>query len=232
MQSVRMDQKTLKAFVCWSGGKESALSLYRAEQRGIKPGHLLNMLSEEGKFSRTHGIPAGMLKAQAQRIGIPLVQSPTSWEDYEKKFKKVVLRLKKEGIGVGVFGDIDLEEHKSWVECICRDMGIKPVLPLWHDDRETLLRDFIRAGFRAIVVSIRADRLNERWLGREIDEDFIQEVKALKDIDLCGEKGEYHTFVFDGPIFTGRVPFSPGNKISRDNYCFLEIKEASCDIAA
>jgi len=222
--SLWTDREPLRAFVSWSGGKESAFSLYRAKMGGLKISHLLNMLSENGRLSRSHGLPGDILKVQAQGLGISLIQSPTSWGDYEERFKKRVLELKREGVEVGVFGDIDLEEHRNWVERVCRDVGVKPVLPLWKNDREKLLKDFVQAGFRAILVSVRTDLLTGEWLGREIDGEFIEEMKSLDSIDLCGEKGEYHTLVFDGPIFEKEVRFSAGKKIFQDNHGFLEIK--------
>jgi len=219
-----MDKKALKAFICWSGGKESALALYRAKIKGIKILYLLNMLSEDGRFSRSHRFPCDILKVQAEGMGIPLIQCRTSWEDYEEKFKKKVSELKKEGIEAGIFGDIDLQSHRDWVERVCRETGIKPLLPLWKEKREKLLEDFIRAGFKAIIVTARLDLLDSSWLGRQIDEKFIENLKALDNIDLCGEKGEYHTFVFEGPIFKKKIEFTLGKKIFRGNYCFLEIK--------
>ncbi|MBE0478989.1 diphthine--ammonia ligase [Candidatus Aerophobetes bacterium] len=219
-----MDKKTIKAFCSWSGGKESALSLYRAKLQGIEINYLLNMAGEDGKFSRSHGLSSKILRAQAGATGISLVQSFTSWEDYEKKFKNKVFKLKEKGIKAGVFGDIDLEEHKNWVERVCREIGIKPILPLWKNDREKLLEDFIEAGFKAIVVNICCDFLDESWLGRQIDREFVQDLKSHGKIDLCGEKGEYHSFVFDGPIFNKRIKFKPGEKLLRENRYFLEVR--------
>lgn len=214
----------MKAFVSWSGGKESAFSLYRANLQGIEINYLVNMAGEDGKFSRSHGLSSKVLKAQAEAIGISLVQSSTSWEDYEKKFKNKILTLKTKGINAGVFGDIDIQEHKNWVGKICYELKIIPVLPLWENKQQKLLEDFVDIGFKAIVVSTCSDYLDEKWLGRQIDRQFIEDLKSLDDIGLCGEKGEYHSFVFDGPIFRKRVRFVPGKKLGKDNYSFLEIR--------
>ncbi len=218
-----MDKEKLKAFVSWSGGKESAMSLYKAIDKGINIQYLLNMTSEDGKYSRSHRLSCNILKIQAKNIGIPLIQCRSSWKEYEENFKKTVLKLKRKGIKAGVFGDIDLQEHREWVERVCKDMGIKPVLLLWKENREKLLKDFIKLRFKAIVVTVRRDILDQRWLGRQINEKFINDLKALNNIDPCGEKGEYHTFVFDGPIFKKRVKFMIGKKIIKNNHCFLEI---------
>ncbi|MFH1540762.1 MAG: diphthine--ammonia ligase [Elusimicrobiota bacterium] len=219
-----MSQQTMKAFCCWSGGKESALSLYKTMQnKNIKIDYLLNMTSEDGKRSRTHGLCSNLLKLQSELIGIPIVQRKTTWKNYEKEFKKVVLNLKKENINTGIFGDIDLQEHRDWVERVCKELNIKPMLPLWKKKRETLLNKFIDVGFKAIIVATNSDFLDEEWLGCQIDNKFIKKLKVIKNVDLCGEAGEYHTFVFNGPIFKKSLNFKIGKKILKDKHWFMEI---------
>lgn len=181
------------------------------------------MTSEDGKHSRTHGVFSNLLKLQADSIGIPIVQRKSSWENYEEEFKKVIYQLKSEGIETGIFGDIDLQEHRDWVERVCKETGITPVLPLWKEERGILLNEFIREGFKAIIVSVNSDFLGEEWLGRRIDDGFIKELRVLNKIDLCGEAGEYHTFVYDGPIFKRQVEFSVGGKVLKDRHWFLEL---------
>jgi uncharacterized protein (TIGR00290 family) len=214
----------MNAFVCWSGGKDSTISLYIAMKiRNIKIKYLLNMVSEDGIFSRSHGINSTLLNLQAQEIGIPVVQRRTTWENYESEFKKVVTELKNKDIRAGVFGDIDLQEHCDWVERVCKDIGIKPILPLWKKEREELMNEFIRSGFKAIVVTTNANFLGDEWLGRKVDNKLIDDLKKLGNIDLCGEKGEYHTFVFDGPIFKKPVEFISGEKLLKEKHWFLEL---------
>lgn len=216
----------LKAFVSWSGGKESSLSLYRVIRcENIKVVYLLNMLSEDGKTSRSHGISSELLRAQAGAIGIPIIQRETSWERYEEEFKKAINDLKKEGINAGVFGDIDLQEHRDWVERICSKTRIIPVLPLWNEEKEKILKEFLNSGFKAIVCSTNVSFLGKEWLGREINNDFIKDLKALDNIDLCGERGEYHSFVYDGPIFKKPFKFLLGEKILNGKNWFLEVKK-------
>ena len=216
--------RKMNAFVCWSGGKDSTISLYLAmKNRNIKIKYLLNMVSEDGIFSRSHGINSTLLNLQTQAIGIPIVQRGTTWENYESEFKKVVTELKNKDIQAGVFGDIDLQEHRDWVERVCKDTGIKPILPLWKKDREELMNEFISSGFKAIVVATNADFLGKEWLGREVDNKFIDDLKKSGDIDLCGEKGEYHTFVFDGPIFRKPLEFISGEKVLKEEHWLLEL---------
>lgn len=216
-------KKGTKAFCCWSGGKESALSLYESKKSGLNISYLVNMISEDGQHSRSHGIDAGHLRLQSETMEIPIIQRRTSWQSYEDEFKKVVLDLKDRGIETGVFGDIDLQQHRDWVERVCRETGVKPILPLWNEEREKLLDEFIQAGFKAIVVTTQAEFLGKEWLGREIDEQFIDDIKQLDDIDVCGEKGEYHTFVYDGPVFRKAVEFTSGEKVLKDNHWFFRI---------
>ena len=221
----------MKAFVSWSGGKETSLSCYKVMQnQDVKVAYLLNMISEDGKYSRSHGIGSDLLRAQSEAIEIPIVQRKTSWKTYEEEFKRAVSDLEKDGIEAGVFGDIDLQEHRDWVERVCREIGIKPILPLWtppthhpNKKREELLKEFIQVGFKAIVIATNADFLGKEWLGREINGEFIKDLKVLENIDLCGEKGEYHTFVFDGPIFKKSVEFIIGKKVLKDKHWFLEL---------
>ena len=215
----------IKAFVSWSGGKEIALACYKIMQnQDVEIAYLLNMASEDGKYSRSHGVSSKLLKLQAGAIGIPIIQKKTTWENYEEAFKKAVLELKKKGINTGVFGDIDLQEHRDWIEKTCKSVGIKPILPLWNKKREEILKEFMQAGFKAIVVATGADFLGVEWLGRQINQKFIKDLKTMKNIDLCGEKGEYHTFVYDGPNFKKPAEFIPGEKILNNKHWFLKLK--------
>ena len=209
----------MKVFASWSGGKESALATYKAIFQGYQVSYLVNFISEDGERLRSHGVKAEILESPSRAIGIPMVQVKTSWEDYEENFKKVVERLKVKGIEGGVFGDMDLEEHREWLERVCGELGIKPILPLWGIGSEELLADFWSLGFKAIVV---ATKLDQSLLGRNLDKSSLNEIKKF-GCHPCGESGEYHTFVFNGPIFKTPLEVIPGKKEKRDNVWFLEI---------
>ena len=219
-------------FVSWSGGKESSLACYKAKANGLTPSYLLNMTVEDGSRSRTHGLGRQVLSLQAEAIGIPLIQRKTSWKEYEDNFKKVVLELKERGIKGGVFGDIDLEEHRGWVKRVCQEINIRPYLPLWGKPQRQILEDFINLGFQAIVVAINSEILDERWVGRKIDGEFLKDITGIESITLCGEAGEYHTLVIDGPIFKKsmriletRIAQREGQKFLDISRCILEDKE-------
>ena len=212
-----------RVFASWSGGKDSALAGYRAIGTGLEVSCLLNMATEGGERSRTHGLSTAVLQVQAQAIGIPLVQRRATWESYEAEFKVVLRVLRQEGIEGGVFGDIDLDEHRQWVERVCGEAGITPYLPLWGERQEEIMRDFINLGFEAAVVTTRSDLMGEEWLGRKIDLDFLKQLEETEGITPCGEAGEYHTFVTDGPLFNQRVEILETQKVLRDGYWFWEI---------
>ena len=215
-----------QVFMSWSGGKDSCLACYLATTKGLKVSCLANMITEDGQMSMTHGQSSELLQVQSRAIGIPLVQRRTTWNGYEAEFKEMLRAFKREGINGGVFGDIDLDEHREWVERVCREVDVTPHLPLWGQRQENLLRDFVDLGFEAIVVATRADLLGEEWLGRRIDPGFISELLELqetKKITPCGEAGEYHTLVVDGPLFQQRLEILETRKTLKDGYWFLEV---------
>jgi len=209
----------VKVFSSWSGGKDCALATYKAMTQGHEISCLVNCIAEDGQRSRSHGIKAGVIALQAKAMGIPLVQVRTSWEDYEENFKKVVAELKGEGIEGGVFGDIELEEHREWVERVCGEEGVEAFLPLWEIEPGELIDEFLKAGFKALVI---ATRLDDALLGKVLDEALVEKITGLGS-HPCGEGGEYHTFVTAGPIFKRELGIVQGRKERRDDVWFLEI---------
>lgn len=212
-----------KAFCCWSGGKDCSLALYKAKNSGIEVPYLLNMASEDGKHSCSHGLGVELLKNQAAAAGLSFIQGKTADKEYEKEFKKTIQELKAHGVNCGVYGDIDLMVHREWIERVAADTGTEAVFPLWEIPREELMEEFISAGFKAVVCSVNKKFLGEEWLGREIGSDFIRDIKNKGGIDLCGEKGEFHSFIYDGPLFMKPVEFMKGKIFSDDKYFFMEI---------
>ncbi|HEY4711151.1 MAG TPA: diphthine--ammonia ligase [Dehalococcoidia bacterium] len=209
----------MKVFSSWSGGKESALATYKAISQGHKVLYLLNFVSEDGQRARSHGTKASVLALQAEAIGIPLIQVRTSWENYEENFKKVVGELQDKGIEGGVFGDMDLEEHRAWVDRVCSEVGIKAFLPLWGIKAEELIEELLKLKFKAIIV---ATRLDENFLGKVLDKALVGQIGKLGS-HPCGENGEYHTFVTEGPIFRKALKITRGESKKIDNIWFWEI---------
>lgn len=138
----------------------------------------------------SHGLDSKLMVAQSQVIEIPIVQREVTWGTYEREFKIAMRELKQEGVEGAVFGDIDVQEHWDWVNRVCREVGIKPILPLWNIDEEQVLADFIDENFEAIVVNVKADLFSKEWLGRKVDVDLLSDLRKLKveaNIHVCGE---------------------------------------------
>ncbi|MFH0889418.1 MAG: diphthine--ammonia ligase [Planctomycetota bacterium] len=233
----------------WSGGKDSCLACYKAIQSGYQISHLVNFISAEYKRVSFHGTPAELIGLQSEAIGIPLVQKEVHPDDYELSFKEAVRSIQNSVTQGMIFGDIYLQEHKQWVERICKELGIKAIEPLWGIRTEDILDEFIKNGFEAIIVSGKAAPMpsdterpvsehrgatqfgaygiDKEWIGHKVDEDFIKYLKTKPYIDLCGESGEYHTFVINGPIFKKRIEIKKKEVIERDTpygkWYFLDI---------
>lgn len=160
--------------------------------------------------------------AQAEATGIPVYFKRASWNTYEKEFSKALASFKGEGLEGGIFGDLNTDEHRKWVEGACKKPGLTPLLPLWGRESKALLLELVSEGFEAVVVAVRADLLNSSWLGRKIDYGFIREIEKV-GVDVCGEKGEYHTLIVDGPFFKKRIEIKETKVVRREGMAFLEI---------
>jgi uncharacterized protein (TIGR00290 family) len=216
----------LKAFISWSGGKDCCLAAYQAKQQGIKIAYLLNMVTEDKKRSCSHGITARWIRQQAKAVGIPLLQVPTTTDNYQSIFMGVLKELHNNGVTAGVFGDIDFEPHREWIEKVCAPSGITPILPLWGRNQNEIVMDFIEVGFQAKVIATQADLLGAKWLGRIIDKEFLKDITDLKKgITPCGEAGEFHTLVVDGPIFKKCLEIREAASEKRGAYWFWDIKK-------
>ena len=174
---------------------------------------------------RFHGTKETLIQKQAHAIGIPLLQRATTADGYEEEFKDAIRDVIAEGIGGVVFGDIHLPNGREWAEKICRELGIQAIEPLWGCSSEEIMSEFIESGFEAIIVCTQGDLLGEEWVGRSVDKAFLEEILDCKDVDPCGENGEYHTFVTDGPLFKQRMDISESQKVLRDGYWFLDIRD-------
>ena len=215
-----------KAFVSWSGGKDCCQAGYRAIKEGCEIKYLLNMVTQDGQRSCSHGISSAWIRLQSEAMGIPVVQKTTTGDNYEAVFTDTLIKLREEGVDTGIFGDIDFGPHREWIERVCGKAGVTPVLPLWLGNQAEIAADFIKLGFKAVVVAIRSDLLGKEWLGREFDTGFLRDLAALnKNITPCGEAGEFHTLVVDGPLFKKSVQIMEAGEVQRDNHWFLDIKK-------
>jgi uncharacterized protein (TIGR00290 family) len=189
----------------WSGGKDSMLALWRAYQAGYDTQILLSMLDESGERNRSHAVPVPLLEAQAGALDATLMTRSASWTDYERQFVDALQEIKAQGIDTAIFGDIDLQAHRDWEEKVCTSAGITPHLPLWNIDRREAVQQFLDLGFRAVVICVNHRWLDQSFCGRLFDPDFLEDLPA--EVDWCGENGEFHTFVFDGPLFSSPVRY-------------------------
>jgi diphthine-ammonia ligase len=218
----------MRVFCSWSGGKESCLACYKAMLEGHEIASLLTMVATTGRYTRSHRLSRELLMAQSRAIGISLHQRRASWDTYEREFVKALASFKREGIEGGIFGDLFNREHRAWVERVCTEAGIVPFLPLWGMDGKDLLCEFIEAGFEAIVVAVRNDIMNGHWLGKRIDEEFMEQMER-GGVDVCGENGEYHTLVVDGPIFRRRICIKESRIARRKTMSFLHVLRFSAE---
>ncbi|WP_422007484.1 diphthine--ammonia ligase [Roseivirga pacifica] len=220
---MKSNQQNSGSFLCsWSGGKDSYFAFYRAVQQGYKPKVLLNTLNEYGDKSRSHGIPRGLLEQQAKAVGLPIEFIETTWETYEERYIAKLKELReKYAFTHAVFGDIDIESHRAWEEKVANAANVKAVLPLWQGDRKELVEGMITAGIKTMIVSCRKE-LADSLLGEVIDGSLIKKFEEL-GIDACGENGEYHTFVLDGPLNGTTIAVDTGSVKTHNTYAFLDL---------
>lgn len=195
-----------RALCSFSGGKDSCLALWRAQQQGCNVRSLLVMFEENGERSRSHALPAALIERQAAALQLELIMRRATWSNYEAVFIDALRELKAREYSAAIFGDIDLQPHRDWEEKVCAAVGIEPVLPLWLENRRALADEVIASGFRAVVVCVDSRFLSDEFCGREYDASFIADLPA--NVDACGENGEFHTFVYDGPNFKSPVDFA------------------------
>lgn len=211
----------------WSGGKDSALALHelmRTKEHEVAA--LLTTVTEEYERIAMHGVRSELLRQQALSIEIPLVEirisENISEKEYEETMQNVMSGFKEAGIESVAFGDLFLEDVRKRRETNLERIGMKAVFPLWGRNTRKLALEFVRLGFKAITTCVDVSLLKGDFVGRNIDEDFLNDLPA--EADPCGENGEFHSFVYDGPIFKRAIPFKKGDVVvrrGRFHYCDL-----------
>ncbi|WP_343698078.1 diphthine--ammonia ligase [Flavobacterium sp.] len=207
-----------KALFNWSSGKDSALTLYKILQNPeYKIEYLLTSVNQQYLRISMHGVRVELLQAQAESIVIPLkiMQIPEmpTMEVYEQVMMDTLTQLKNEGITHSVFGDIFLEDLRKYREEQLARIGFTGVFPIWKIPSHDLIQEFISLGFKTIVVCVNERYLDKSFVGRIIDQSFIDDLP--ENVDVCGENGEFHTFTFDGPIFSKPIDFEIGEIVYR-----------------
>ena len=202
----------------WSGGKDSALALYKVRQSGqYDVQTLLTTVSEPHQRISMHGVRVALLDRQAASIGLPchklfLPETPTM-AAYEQLMTSTLQDLKKQGAATAIFGDIFLEDLRRYREAQLARLEIQAAFPLWGVPTSELIREFIGLGFKTITTCVNEKYLDQSFVGRVIDKEFLRDLPA--GVDPCGENGEFHTFVFDGPLFRQPIPFEKGEIVHR-----------------
>ena len=215
----------------WSGGKDGALALLRARARGLAVTRLVNFYDGESGRVRFHATRAALIAAQASAIGIELRQIATSWPEYEPAFRTMLAELRRDGFAGVMFGDIHLADVRAWYEERVRAAGLTHIEPLWGEPPAALLAEFVASGSRAVITCTEDGKLDESWLGRIIDDDFVRDIAALP-IDPAGENGEYHSFAFAGPLFRIPVPWQPGERRRDGRFSQLDLESSAGGDAA
>jgi diphthine-ammonia ligase len=176
------------------------LALQFAVDAGYEPRTLLTMLDETGDRTRSHGLPLSLVEAQAEALGLPLVTRRATWTDYEKEFIDGLRHCAANGCATCVFGDIDIDDHRAWCERASSEAHIQSLHPLWQRERRAVVETFLERGYEAVIVVVRDSALDRSFLGRRLDHDLVNDLEGA-GVDICGENGEFHTLVVDGPLF-------------------------------
>lgn len=202
----------------WSGGKDSALALYHILKKGrFDIETLLTNVNGHHQRVSMHGVRVELLELQAKHLGFPLqmlslAEQPTM-EEFDKLTLQTYQAFAKKGIHTAIFGDIFLEDLRLYRNELLKKAGFGCKYPLWKRDTNELIHEFLDLGFKTITVAVKSDLMDESFVGRVIDQDFLNRLPP--DVDVCGENGEFHTFTFDGPVFKQPIPFTIGEKIHR-----------------
>ncbi len=220
-----LNKLTEKVLFAWSGGKDSAMALHEMKKSNCyEITGLLTTLTEDYDRISMHGVRRTLLEKQADLLGIPLekvfISKQSSNEEYESRMRTALEKYKEAGVTSVAFGDIFLEELKRYREDNLANLRMKGIFPIWKKDSAKLAHAFIDEGFRAVITCVDSQLLNKSFVGREFDQKFLCDLPPT--VDPCGENGEFHSFVYDGPIFKKRITYTKGDIVLRDNrfyYC-------------
>ena len=210
----------------WSGGKDSCLALYEIQQADhYQIAALLTTITKDYDRISMHGVRRELLERQVASLGLPLrpvlITKGATNQEYEAKLIEACAEYREQGVNSIVFGDLFLEDVKKYRDEFLARHDLKGLYPVWQRDTSDFIRKFIRLGFKAIITCVNGDTLGPAFAGRIIDEDFLSALPS--GVDPCGEKGEFHTFVFDGPIFKQPVRFTKGELVQREGFWFSDL---------
>jgi len=218
-----------RALLCWSSGKDSAWTLHVLRQRhDVEVVGLLTTINQAYERVAMHAVRVALLEAQADAVGLPLWQvpipSPCSNQEYEAAMGKAIQRALDAGITAMAFGDLFLEDVRRYRETQLAGTGLTPIFPIWSLPTDALARDMVAAGLRARLTCVDPKQLAASFAGRDFDAALLDELPA--GVDPCGERGEFHTFAYDGPMFRHPVPVRTGEIVTRDGFVFADLLTA------
>ncbi len=213
-------------FVSWSGGKDSTLALYEVLQsKTFRVAAILTTVTKDFDRISMHGVRRTLLEEQANALGIPLetvwISKGAGNSEYEEQMKRSLEKYKEKGVNAVIFGDLFLEDIRKYREERLAQIGMRGVFPLWKRDTIALAQLFLDRGFKAIVCCTDPKALDNEFCGLEFDNSFL--AKLPPGVDPCGENGEFHTFVYAGPIFKRKIKVERGDVVVRDGFCFADI---------
>lgn len=210
-----------KFVLSYSGGKDCILALYRKIQQGCVPVALLTTVKKNSEETWTHGLTFDLLEQVSKSLELPIICAECEVSEYETVFEEKLKEAKEMGATSVVYGDIDIEHHKQWGIDRAKAAGLNYEFPLWQEDREKLVHEVIDNGFKAVIKKVNLDYMNEDFLGKTLTKELVEKIKSTGS-DPCGENGEYHTFVVDGPIFDSEIIIKHNNS-KIENNCALSI---------
>lgn len=211
-----------RAAVFFSGGKDSMLALDRAVRAGYRAPLLVTLYDGPSGRVRFHGVPAAVMRTQAEALGLETLLRPTTPETFERVFVETLDGLRERGIGAIIFGNIHLADVRAWYEERVRAAGMAHVEPLWGEAPRALVEEAVARGYRALLTCVEDARGDPAWLGATIDGALIERF-AARGIDVCGERGEYHTLVTDGPLFRHPLAVRAGATHSANGFTQLDV---------
>jgi uncharacterized protein (TIGR00290 family) len=206
-----------------SGGKDGTLALDRARRQGLDVRWLASIFEGNTGRLRFHGVPHGLVEAQARALALEPVFKRTHPSTFEEAFTRLLADLRDRGCTGMLFGNVALADVRGWYETRVTAAGLDHVELLWGEPSMELAYEVVERGYRALVVSVNLHMQAVPFLGREMDADLLTEIGITDDLDACGERGEYHTFVFDGPEFRTPVNFTVGERMEREGHRFLDL---------
>lgn len=216
----------MRFVMLYSCGKDSALALERLIAAGNEPVCLITTYNKDAGRSWFHGVDDDLLAAVSKSLDIPLITCVCTGETYATELERCLIEARKRGAEAAAFGDIDITDHLTWNQERSAAAGLECVMPLWQEQREALVYECLAKGFKAVIKCVDKDRLGTEVLGKELSEPVLKQIAAA-GADVCGENGEYHTFVYDGPLFNTAVPIKMGEVIDFGSHAVVDITLAT-----